>query len=603
MAAFDALQALAARQAAEGNPLQAIKCLEACLRLSLMPADEAQTRLRAARLLLLHTSNLAEARQHLQKAQMVVQKLPAHHILKCEVAALLGRAHKCLGEVDYQRGAYERGLDVCQRALSAGAGGADSATRAKLQRWACYFHVRAADALASQADSAAAAAAAQRGVDAAREYGLRDEELVLRVFQLQLAMVSWDCAAVDAAAHAVTAALGGGGGGGGDAPPDSPLIQQLKLHFNVLQIIYSMRRGHFDQLVAEGGNQGAGSSGGASSDPAAITTMEELLSAVRASAAGQSDAAAAAAAQSGAVCGYEWLPLPAQEGLVRLLAACVLRAPGKVKPALDHVAKGLAAVDGALSQLGESVAAAAGGGGGGAGGAEWGESQLDHTQVWPARALAVLRILLLEARAQLHLLSSNFAAARADVAANAALFARFPVLLEAVAPSLHMQAALYAHAVGAFGAAVAHYTAAAGATNDGPAEAQARYYRHHSRPPNRTSHLLSRALKVAHNRLHNHQLINQLLNIMAPMRAEANDAACAQQMLTSAFTLAKGMGDINGQVASLSVLLQVYESTGQEDNAAQNRNFLAKKKADLAARLAAAEADAAQHAAVLGWQL
>lgn len=105
-----------------------------------------------------------------------------------------------------------------------------------------------------------------------------------------------------------------------------------------------MRRGHYDQLVAEGGDEGAGGSGGAPSTPAVIATMEELLSAVRSSAAEQSGAAAeqsgGAAGQSGAACGYEWLPLAAQEGLVRLLAAGVLRAPGKVKPAQEHVAKG-----------------------------------------------------------------------------------------------------------------------------------------------------------------------------------------------------------------------------------------------------------------------
>lgn len=90
------------------------------------------------------------------------------------------------------------------------------------------------------------------------------------------------------------------------------------------------------------------------------------------------------------------------------------------------------------------------------------------------RVLAVLRILLLGARAQLHLLQSNFAAARADVAAAAALHRRCPTLLEAAAPELHMQAALYAHAVGAWGPAVAHYSAAAAAAPDLLMELQAK---------------------------------------------------------------------------------------------------------------------------------
>ena len=63
-----ALQQLAGQLEQRGHPVEAIKCLEACLRLSPMRADEAQARLRAARLLLHHTSNLSEAKQHLQKA-------------------------------------------------------------------------------------------------------------------------------------------------------------------------------------------------------------------------------------------------------------------------------------------------------------------------------------------------------------------------------------------------------------------------------------------------------------------------------------------------------------------------------------------------------
>lgn len=41
------------------------------------------------------------------------------------------------------------------------------------------------------------------------------------------------------------------------------------------------------------------------------------------------------------------------------------------------------------------------------------------------------------------------------------------------------------------------------------------------------------------------------------LQLEASDLAGAQQMLTSSFTLAKGMGDLNGQVASLTSLQQV----------------------------------------------
>jgi len=201
----------------------------------------------------------------------------------------------------------------------------------------------------------------------------------------------------------------------------------------------------------------------AAATPVAIATMEELLAAVRA---------------SGGAGAYEWLPVDAQEGLAQLLAATVLRAPGKVKPALAHIHKGLEAVDGALEHLGRAFSHSSGRHGGGAGGADaaasWGEQQLDHTRVWSARTLVVLRILLIESRAQLHLLQSNFAAARADAAAVIALHARFPVLLDGMRPALHMQIALYAHSIGAWAAACAHYNVAAAASNDPLSESQAR---------------------------------------------------------------------------------------------------------------------------------
>lgn len=62
------LQALAARMAAEGHPLQAIKCYVAMLNQSMLPSDEAAARLQLGHLLMQHTLNASDAKQHLQKA-------------------------------------------------------------------------------------------------------------------------------------------------------------------------------------------------------------------------------------------------------------------------------------------------------------------------------------------------------------------------------------------------------------------------------------------------------------------------------------------------------------------------------------------------------
>jgi hypothetical protein len=63
------------------------------------------------------------------------------------------------------------------QAPAAAAPPSHSAARVQLQRWCCYFYLRLADALAAQADSAAAGAAVQRGLEVAQKQGLREEEV------------------------------------------------------------------------------------------------------------------------------------------------------------------------------------------------------------------------------------------------------------------------------------------------------------------------------------------------------------------------------------------------------------------------------------------
>lgn len=62
------LAALAVRFTASGHSMPAIKCYVAMLGHSMLPSDEAAVRLNLARLLLEHTLNMQEAKQHLQKA-------------------------------------------------------------------------------------------------------------------------------------------------------------------------------------------------------------------------------------------------------------------------------------------------------------------------------------------------------------------------------------------------------------------------------------------------------------------------------------------------------------------------------------------------------
>jgi hypothetical protein len=77
------------------------------------------------------------------------------------------------------------------------------------------------------------------------------------------------------------------------------------------------------------------------------------------------------------------------------------------------------------------------------------------------RACLALRLMLLETRQQLNLLCSNFAAARVDAAESISVQQQFPKLLAGFEPTVHVQAGLYAQAVGMYAAASGHFMAVA----------------------------------------------------------------------------------------------------------------------------------------------
>jgi len=163
---------------------------------------------------------------------------------------------------------------------------------------------------------------------------------------------------------------------------------------------------------------------------------------------------------------------------------------------------------------------------------------------------------------------------------------------------------------------------------------------------------LQRALRLAHSRLKNQQLVTQVLHVMAAIVADGGgdggggagggggaiagsdggagvggvgaprDYAGAENMLASSSTLCRGVGDVEGQTAALDMLDQLFARMGaaagggggvagaagaaaeQQRKAAQSSNYLAKKRAQMSERLAAAEGgNPAEHRAVLAWGL
>lgn len=81
-----------------------------------------------------------------------------------------------------------------------------------------------------------------------------------------------------------------------------------------------------------------------------------------------------------------------------------------------------------------------------------------HSAKQQLRTCLCLRVLLLEARLQLAVLSSDFAAARAAAVESIQLVTTHPALLADARPLVHLQAGLYAQAVGATDAALAQFS-------------------------------------------------------------------------------------------------------------------------------------------------
>ncbi|KAF6255054.1 cohesin loading factor [Scenedesmus sp. NREL 46B-D3] len=611
------LQMLASRLTADGHFLQAIKCYTALLTQPLLPADEATARLQLAQLLLEHTHNLPDAKLHLQKADMLVAQLPSQSLLKCEVLAQLGRAHKYLGETSFRRQCYLKGLDLCKQHISSNSH--SSSTRG-VAEWAVYFHLHTAESYTTEQDSLKAAEHADAAAELAQQQGLLEQQLLCVMFKLQVIMLSWDTREAEQAVGTAAAVLQQLEQQAAPASPAFPAM--LKLQFTMLQVMLSIHAGNFEDLAPPSQNP-----------PHIVSDLESQLDALL-QLLGQQQ-------QQQQQLPYRWLPPAALGALVQLLAAVILKPGGKVKQALLHISRGLQLVEQQLAaqHVGPTTT----------------EASLDHISTYEVRGCLVLHVLLLEVQQQLQLLSANYAAACQAACESIALLQRFPGLLGSMRPSVHLAAGLYAQSMNAFDAAQAHFCKAAAShdhhmsvcgrclaalcilAQDGTSTAVSRgrellgklvdsvdpqlgYAERavaniasallllaapdsSSTDKSDAKQRLSKALKLAHGRLQNHQVVSQVLLFMAPLQINNADAAGAHSMVTSSFTLAKGAGDLAAQVGSLSMMQQLYHHAQQADKAGQNHNYLLRKQEDLSGRIQEAESSAQQHALVLKWDL
>lgn len=95
--------------------------------------------------------------------------------------------------------------------------------------------------------------------------------------------------------------------------------------------------------------------------------------------------------------------------------------------------------------------------------------------------------------------------------------------------------------------------------------------------------------------------VPQVLNVLAPVQLSKGDRSGAEQMLSSALTLGKSVGDLPTMVTASASLLRLFsDSAGDAERAASQRAFTQRKEGQLAAAVAAAAAGP-HHAALLVW--
>jgi Tetratricopeptide repeat len=112
--------------------------------------------------------------------------------------------------------------------------------------------------------------------------------------------------------------------------------------------------------------------------------------------------------------------------------------------------------------------------------------------------------------------------------------------------------------------------------------------------------LLTKALKQAHSVLGSTHLVAQVLNALAPVQQMKNDTEGAKQMLESAMTLTKTLGDLPSLIATLKRLVALQKESDDASVAAMTADYITRKTAELESKLAAVRASP-EHQAILEW--
>eukprot|EP00899_Mesostigma_viride_P014046 jgi/Mesvir1/22642/Mv14077-RA.1 len=141
---------------ARGDFPKSVKCLEAICQssASFLPLVEVKARVKVASLLLQHTDCIQEARQHLERAQVLLKQLPSQLPLRCHTHVQLARCYAMLGQARLERQALKAGLAAVTEARTQTHVTAEESQR--LHERCCQFQLLLASALSRDNNPAGA---------------------------------------------------------------------------------------------------------------------------------------------------------------------------------------------------------------------------------------------------------------------------------------------------------------------------------------------------------------------------------------------------------------------------------------------------------------
>ncbi|CAI9107191.1 OLC1v1006495C3 [Oldenlandia corymbosa var. corymbosa] len=182
-AVAEGLWGLADHHEDQGEIAKAIKCLEAVCQsqVPFLPIIEVKTRLRVAVLLLKHSHNVNHAKAHLERAQVLLNKMPSCFELKCRAYSLLSQCYHLVGAVPSQK-------HILGKALELTATSGDGFTG---RLWFCNFNSQKANALIVEGNYQESITALEHGFICATKMCYQELQMYFAASILHVHLMQW----------------------------------------------------------------------------------------------------------------------------------------------------------------------------------------------------------------------------------------------------------------------------------------------------------------------------------------------------------------------------------------------------------------------------